>query len=119
MKKDDLILERIYTNAISKLSNSLTGDNERDDATETFQRHHVCKDIKGIKALLADIEEVFCLNDEDSGVSGIDANKLHDHIVDRLNDGVCDKYTSHYIYNNILSHPELTPEHILHALWSH
>lgn len=135
MKNEDLTFNKIYKHTLSQVNefykdnnykehdidvvDSIDQDEHEHEHSETFNRHHVCKDIRGIKALLADLEEIFGVSDECSDLTNINIDDLHDHIIDKLNDGVCDRYTSHYIHDNILSNPHLSPEHIFHALWCH
>lgn len=123
MKKRNSIFNSIYEQV---LSNSDEYYDEQDDEVveddedqSQTHRHNICKDIQGIKTLLADLETRYEISEEDCNMSHIDRDELHDYIVDKLNNGCCDRYTSHHINDNILKHPHYSPEHVFHSLWYH
>jgi hypothetical protein len=128
MKLSDTKFNKIYEQTLSQADLNLVHDedleldidsSDEEEDSDYYRHHHSCKDIKGMRAILKDMEEAFGVNDDDCATSHIDVDDLHDFVIDKLNSGCCDPYTSHYIHDRILSHNDLTPEHVFHAFWMH
>lgn len=122
------IFNKIYNKVLENIETPVSDSDELDelddrcygkDLTDEKTRHHVCKDIQGIRLLLKDIEEHFGIDDEKYSTDDIDINDLHNFIVDKLNAGCCNPYTRHYIYNDMLSCDDATPSSIMNAFWLH
>jgi len=124
MKKRNLIFNSLYEQALSNSNEYYDELDEQDDEVAEQEEeqpqkrsHDICKDIQGIKMLLADLEAHYEISEEDCNMSHIDHDELHDYIVDKLNSGCCDRYTCHHINDHILTHPHFSPEHVFHSLW--